>query len=275
MSKPIESVKSVDPAWEHMQSEARDMARKEPVLGGLIYATLLNHDSLSEALSFHLARKLASAEVSTMALREVFEEAYEADESILEAFRADLAAVYDRDPACFSIIQPFLFFKGFNALQSHRIAHWLWNEDRKPMALFIQSRVSELWGVDIHPAAKFGKAIMIDHATGVVIGETAVVGDDVSMLHGVNLGGTGKESGDRHPKVGRGVLLGADCKILGNIKIGDCARVGGGSVVLHEVPANCTVAGVPAKVVGCAGCAEPSRSMNQIIDDEQEDGGGI
>ncbi|MCE8000106.1 MAG: serine O-acetyltransferase [Rhodobiaceae bacterium] len=275
MSKPIENVKLVDPVWDRMRNEARDMAAAEPVLASFIFATVLNHDALPEVLSFHLARKLANAEVSAMVLREVFEDAYEADPSIIEAFRADTVAVFDRDPACDSYLQPLLFFKGFNSLQAHRIAHWLWTQDRKPMALFIQSRVSELFAVDIHPAAKFGKAIMMDHATGVVIGETAVVGDDVSMLHGVNLGGTGKETGDRHPKVGRGVLLGADCKVLGNLTIGDCARVGAGSVVLADVPANCTVAGVPAKVVGCAGCDEPSRAMNQIIEENGKDGEGI
>lgn len=272
MSKPAESVKVVDPVWDRMRREAKEMADQEPVLASFIFATVLNHDALAEVLSFHLARKLASAEVSAMVLREVFEDAYEADPSIIDAFRADTVAVYDRDPACDSYLQPLLFFKGFNSLQAHRLAHWLWTQDRRAMALFIQSRVSELFAVDIHPAARVGKAIMMDHATGIVIGETAVVGDDVSMLHGVNLGGTGKEGGDRHPKIGRGVLLGADSKILGNLKIGDCARVGAGSVVLADVPANCTVAGVPAKVVGCAGCDEPSRAMNQIIENE-EDGG--
>jgi serine O-acetyltransferase len=275
MSKPIENVKLVDPVWDRMRTEARDMANEEPVLASFIFATVLNHDALPEVLSFHLARKLANAEVSAMVLREVFEDAYEADPSIIAAFRADTVAVYDRDPACDSYLQPLLFFKGFISLQAHRIAHWLWGQGRKPMAHFIQSRVSELFAVDIHPAAQFGKAIMIDHATGVVVGETAVVGDDVSMLHGVNLGGTGKEAGDRHPKVGRGVLLGADCKVLGNLTIGDCARVGAGSVVLADVPTNCTVAGVPAKVVGCAGCDEPSRAMNQIIEEDGTNGDGI
>jgi serine O-acetyltransferase len=275
MSKPIEKLKLVDPVWDRMRSEARNMANEEPVLASFIFATVLNHDALPEVLSFHLARKLANAEVSAMVLREVFEDAYEADLSIIEAFRADTVAVYDRDPACDSYLQPLLFFKGFISLQAHRIAHWLWKQGRKPMAHFIQSRVSELFAVDIHPAAQFGKAIMMDHATGVVIGETAVVGDDVSMMHGVNLGGTGKETGDRHPKVGRGVLLGADSKILGNLTIGDCARVGAGSVVLADVPANCTVAGVPAKVVGCAGCDEPSRAMNQIIEEDGKNGDGI
>ncbi|PCJ71727.1 MAG: serine O-acetyltransferase [Rhodobiaceae bacterium] len=275
MSKPIEAVKAIDPVWDRMRREASEMAAHEPVLASSIFATILNHDSLEEVLSFHLARKLANVEVTAMGLREVFEDAYEAEPGIIDAFRADIVAVFDRDPACDSYLQPLLFFKGFNSLQAHRLAHWLWGQNRRPMALFIQSRVSELFAVDIHPAAKFGKAIMMDHGTGVVIGETAVVGDDVSLLHGVNLGGTGKETGDRHPKVGRGVLLGADSKILGNITIGECARVGAGSVVLRDVPANCTVAGVPAKVIGCAGCDEPSRAMNQIIEEDGEDGGGI
>ncbi len=274
MPTPAEKVKIVDPVWDRMRREAKDMAASEPVPASFIFATVLNHDRLEEVLSFHLARKLSSAEVSAMVLREVFEDAFEADPSIIDAFRADTMAVFDRDPACDAYLQPLLFFKGFNSIQAHRIAHWLWNEDRKAMALFIQSRVSELYGVDIHPAARIGKAIMMDHATGVVVGETAVIGDDVSMLHGVTLGGTGKTNGDRHPKVGRGVLLGADSKVIGNITIGDCARVASGSVVLADVPANCTVAGVPAKVVGCAGCPEPSRAMNQIIEDKDEDTDG-
>lgn len=270
MSRPIEQVESCDPIWQRLQEEAREMAASEPVLASYIYGTVLNHDSFDEMLSFHVARKLSSEEVSAMVLREVFEDVLKANPDIAAACRADMSAVFDRDPACHAYIQPLLFFKGFNAIQAHRFAHDLWSSGRKAMALFIQSRVSELFAVDIHPAARFGRGIMMDHATGVVIGETAVVGDDVSMLHGVNLGGTGKESGDRHPKVGNGVLLGADAKILGNLTIGDCARVGAGSVVLQDVPANCTVAGIPAKVVGCAGCERPSRAMDHVIREEDK-----
>jgi serine O-acetyltransferase len=179
--------------------------------------------------------------------------------------RADLSAVFERDPACHTYAQAFLFFKGFHALQSHRIAHWLYKHDRAPFAYFIQSRMSELFAVDIHPNAKIGRGIFMDHATGIVIGETAVVDDDVSMLHGVTLGGTGKEHEDRHPKIRRGVLLGAGAKVLGNIEVGEYSRVAAGSVVLKPVPANCTVAGVPAKTVGCAGCDRPSQAMDHVI----------
>ena len=182
-----------------------------------------------------------------------------------EAVRADLSAVFQRDPACHSYAQAFLFFKGFHALESYRVAHYLWTHRRQTMALFIQNRMSDLFAVDIHPAAKLGRGIMIDHATGVVIGETAVVGDDVSMLHGVTLGGTGKQDEDRHPKVGRGVLLSTGAKVLGNIHVGNCSRIAAGSVVLADVPPHMTVAGVPARVVGPAGCAEPARSMDQSI----------
>lgn len=267
MSKVVENIKSVDPVWDRLCDEAREIAAQEPVMSSYVYSTVLNHDSFDEMMSFHLARKLANEDLNAMVLREVFEDAFNADPEISNSVRADLVAVFDRDPACLSYIQPLLFFKGFNAVQSHRLAHWLWQEKRATMAFYIQSRVSELFAVDIHPAAVLGKGLMMDHATGVVIGETAVVGNDVSMLHGVNLGGTGKVDGDRHPKVGNGVLLGADSKILGNLIIGDCARVGAGSVVLADVPPNCTVAGVPAKVVGCAGCDQPARAMDHMIRD--------
>jgi serine O-acetyltransferase len=179
--------------------------------------------------------------------------------------------VFERDPACHSYVQAFLFYKGFHALQCHRIAHWLWLQDRTPIAHLLQSRVSELFAVDIHPAARIGRGIMMDHATGIVIGETAVVEDDVSMLHGVTLGGSGKEKGDRHPKVRRGVLLSAGAKVLGNIEIGEYSRVGAGSVVLRAVPANCTVAGVPARVIACAGSERPSQTMDQLIEAFESD----
>ena len=177
--------------------------------------------------------------------------------------RADLSAVFDRDPACNSYLEPFLYFKGFQALQAYRVAHWLWSNGRRALALYVQSRTSEVYGVDIHPAARIGRGILIDHATSVVVGETAVIEDEVSLLHGVTLGGTGKETGDRHPKVRRGALIGANATILGNIEIGQCSRVGAGSVVLRDVPPNTTVAGVPAKVVGEAGCERPALAMDQ------------
>jgi serine O-acetyltransferase len=199
-------------------------------------------------------------------VREIFQEAFMADTKIGASVRADLSAVFERDPACHSYVQAFLFFKGFHALQCYRIAHWLWLHGRKPMALFFQNRVSDLFAVDIHPAARIGRGIMMDHATGIVIGETALVEDDVSMLHGVTLGGTGKEEGDRHPKIRRGVLLSAGAKVLGNIEVGEYSRVGAGSLVLKPVPPHCTVAGVPAKPVGGKCPDRPSQEMDQLIE---------
>lgn len=200
-----------------------------------------------------------------MQLRELFDEALKADASLGESTRADIVAYYERDPACSTYIQPFLYFKGFHALQAYRVAHWLWGQGRKAIALFLQNRISDLFAVDIHPAARLGRGIFIDHATGIVIGETAVVGDNVSMLHSVTLGGTGKEEEDRHPKIGNGVLIGAGAKVLGNIRVGNCSRIAAGSVVLQDVPACKTVAGVPARIVGEAGCAQPSVSMDQLL----------
>ena len=188
------------------------------------------------------------------------------------ALRADLVAVYDRDPACSRFIEPVLYFKGFHAIQTHRLAHWLMARAGSDFAFYLQSKASEVFQVDINPAVPMGKGIFIDHATGVVVGETAVIEDDVSILQNVTLGGTGKETGDRHPKIRRGVLIGAGAKILGNIEVGSCSRVAAGSVVLKPVPAHATVAGVPAKVVGQAGCAEPARSMDQVLRDSESDG---
>ena len=257
-----------DPIWSVLRAQATELAQKEPSLASLVHATILNHEQLEDALSYHLARKIGSEEVSAMLAREIFEEALDADAEIGAAARADLSAVFERDPACHSYAEAFLLFKGFHALQCHRIAHWLWLQNRTALAHFLQSRVSELFAVDIHPAARIGRGIMMDHATGIVIGETAVVEDDVSMLHGVTLGGSGKEQGDRHPKIRRGVLLSAGAKVLGNIEVGENSRVGAGSVVIHSVPANCTVAGVPARVIGCAGSERPSQTMDQCIDAE-------
>jgi serine O-acetyltransferase len=197
----------------------------------------------------------------------VAEDAYAADPSILIQVEADLRAVFERDPACKGYLQPFLFFKGFQALQTYRVAHWLWSQGRETLAFYLQSRSSELFQVDIHPAAQIGAGVFIDHGTGVTIGETAVVGDDVSMLHGVTLGGTSAEGGDRHPKIGKGVLLGAGAKVIGNIAIGDYAKIAAGSVVLKPVPAGCTAAGVPARLVNCPTCEEPARSMDQTLGD--------
>jgi serine O-acetyltransferase len=202
-----------------------------------------------------------------MSLRDICEEAYEKDPTLVEIAEADLKAVFERDPACKGYVQPFLFFKGFLALQTQRVAHWLWGEERETLAFYLQSRMSELFQVDIHPATRIGRGVFIDHGTGIVIGETAVIGDDVSMLQGVTLGGTGAERGDRHPKIGKGVLLGAGAKVLGNLKIGDYAKIASGSVVLRDVPAGCTAAGVPARLVNCPTCEEPARSMDHTLAD--------
>jgi serine O-acetyltransferase len=263
--RAAENIASCDPIWTALRSEAERLAESEPELSSFAHATILKHDRLEEAISYLLAKKIGGDDLSPMQVHEIFEEAFAADRTIGEAVRADLSAVYERDPACHSYVQAFLFFKGFHSLESHRIAHWLWKGGRHWMAYFFQNRVSDLFAADIHPAAPFGRGIFVDHATGIVIGETAVVEDDVSMLHGVNLGGTGKETGDRHPKVRRGVLIGAGAKILGNIEIGEYSRVGSGSVVLKPVPPRTTVAGVPARVIGKAGSERPSQEMDQCL----------
>jgi serine O-acetyltransferase len=267
MAVSAEKLAKCDPVWSAMRDQAQELAEREPALASFIHASVLNHDRLEHALSYHLAKKIGGDDVSPMLALENFNQAIAADAEIGPAVRADLVAVYDRDPACHSYVQAFLFFKGFHALECHRISHWLWGEGREGMALFFQSRISELFDVDIHPAARLGRGIMIDHATGVVIGETAVVEDDVSIMHGVTLGGTGKEGGDRHPKIRRGVLLSMGAKILGNIEIGEYSRVGASSVVLRSVPPGCTAVGVPAKLVNCAGAERPSHEMNQVIDE--------
>ncbi|MGR3290558.1 MAG: serine O-acetyltransferase [Paracoccaceae bacterium] len=258
---------SVDPVWTQIQQEGEQALKDEPHLGGLFHASVLHHDTLEAALAFRFAQKLASNEMSEQLMREIADEAYESDPTIGEKVRADLVAVLDRDPACHRYLQPLLFFKGFQAIQAYRVAHWLWENGHTDLSYFIQMRVSEQFGVDIHPAARVGRGIMVDHAHSIVIGETAVVGDNVSMLHSVTLGGTGKEDHIRHPNIGDGVMLGAGAKVLGNIKVGNCSRVAAGSVVLRDVPPNKTVAGVPAKIVGEAGCAQPSQKMDQGLED--------
>ena len=267
MAETSAKITPLDPVWQRVREEAFDMVRSEPLLGGLIHSSLLHHPSLERALAYRFSLKLASGEMSEQILREIADEAYSSDAALGQSARADVTAVYDRDPACLRFIQPILFFKGYQAIQAYRIGHWLWTNGRRDMAYFVQMRVSEVFGVDIHPNAKIGKGIMIDHAHSIVIGETAVVGDNVSMLHSVTLGGTGKEDGDRHPKIGDGVMIGAGAKVLGNIHVGHCSRIAAGSVVLHDVPHNTTVAGVPARVVGEAGCAQPALSMDQLLDD--------
>lgn len=255
----------VDPVWHRITDEATEAVRKEPLMGGLVHSCVLHHRSLEHALAYRVAQKLASGEMSEQILREIADEAFVSDPSIGHAARADIVAVFDRDPACHRFLQPLLYFKGFQAVQAYRIGHWLWQEGRCDFAYLIQMRVSEVFGIDIHPAARIGQGIMIDHAHSIVIGETAVVGDNVSMLHSVTLGGTGKEEEDRHPKIGNGVLIGAGAKVLGNIRIGDCSRIAAGSVVLEDVPECKTVAGVPARIVGEAGCDQPSLSMDQLL----------
>lgn len=257
---------AVDPLWRVIREEVADEAACEPLLASFLYATVLNHKSLEDALAFLLAGKVESTVLPSMLIRELITDALEADSSIGGAVRADLQAVRDRDPAAHHYSRPFLFFKGFHALQIYRVAHWLWRNGREALALFLQSRTTEVFGVDIHPAARIGNGIMIDHATGVVVGETAVIEDNVSMLHGVTLGGTGKETGDRHPKVRKGVLIGAGAEILGNVEIGEGAKIGAGSVVLDNVPPHVTVAGVPAVIVGAADSDMPSMSMNHRLD---------
>jgi serine O-acetyltransferase len=266
-----EKFATCDPVWAALREEAVRLASAEPALASFVHATVLNNERLEEALSYHLAQKLGNDDVGAMQVRFVFEQAF-ADAPVLgDDVRADLSAIFERDPAVNSYVEPFLFFKGFHALQAYRVTHWLWGRGRRAMALHFQSRISEVFGVDIHPAARIGRGVMIDHGTGVVIGETAIVEDDVSMLHGVTLGGTGKDQGDRHPKVRRGVMIGASATVLGNIEVGAYSRVGAGSVVLAAVPARCTVAGVPAKVIGCAGCDKPAHEMNQLIEDYNGD----
>lgn len=259
------NIQSIDPVWEQIQDEARQAVLDEPLVGGFVHACILHHKSLEKALSYRVAAKLASNEMSMVVVREIVEEAYAAEPALVAASRADLVAIFERDPACHRLLQPILYFKGYQAIQAYRIGHYLWTQGHKDLAYFFQMRVSEIFGVDIHPAAKIGRGIMIDHAHSIVIGETAVVGDNVSMLHSVTLGGTGKEEEDRHPKIGNGVLIGAGAKVLGNIRVGHCSRIAAGSVVLQDVPECKTVAGIPAKIVGEAGCDQPAVSMNHML----------
>lgn len=258
-----------DPIWDRIREETRVVAAGEPILASFLHATILHHEELECALSFHLANQLDSPSAPSMMLREVILEAFQDDLSIRCAIRDDLVAVLERDSACNDYHLPFLYFKGFHALQTHRVAHWLWTHDRRSLALFLQSRMSQKFGVDIHPAARFGHGVMLDHGTGLVVGETAVVGNQVSILQSVTLGGTGKEHGDRHPKIDDGVLISAGAKILGNIRVGEGAKVGAGSVVLKDVAPHTTVAGVPAKVVGNPMTELPALSMDHAIPETQ------
>jgi serine O-acetyltransferase len=265
------TVEALDPIWKQLRGEAEAVVANEPALAGFVYTTILNHARLEDAVAHRIADRLDSPTVDTGVIGRAFGAMAESSRDYSVALRADLVAVYDRDPACNRFIEPVLYFKGFHAIETHRLAHWLYRSGQQDLAYYLQSRASEVFQVDINPAVPIGKGIFIDHATGVVIGATAVIEDDVSILQNVTLGGTGKEKGDRHPKIRRGVLIGAGAKILGNIEIGQCSRVAAGSVVLKPVPAHATVAGVPAKVVGQAGCAEPSRSMDQMLRDGDPD----
>ncbi len=261
---------TVDPIWQSVREEARAIVESDPLLATFIHSTVLYQKRLEDAVVSRIADRLHSREFPDDLIRQVFEEMLDDWPEWAGILRIDMAAVYDRDPACERYIEPLLYFKGFHAIQTHRLAHWCWNKGRRDFALYLQSRSSQVFQTDINPAAKMGKGIFLDHATGVVIGATATIGDDVSILHGVTLGGTGKECGDRHPKIGSGVLLGAGATVLGNISVGKCSRIAAGSLVVKPVPNNVTVAGVPARVVGVAGCAEPSRAMNQVLADERE-----
>ncbi len=256
---------AADPLWSRVRSEAEAIVRQEPQIAPFIRAAVLDQDSLDDAIVDRISQRLDHPEVPAATIAEAFADALRDSPGIGEAFRADIIATYDRDPATTRFIDPVLYFKGFHAIQTHRLAHWLWHRHRRDLALYLQSRSSAAFQTDIHPAARIGRGIFLDHATGLVVGETAAIADDVSLLHGVTLGGTGSENGDRHPKIGKGVLIGAGAKILGNIEIGHCARIAAGSVVIKPVPHNVTVAGVPARVVGEAGCAEPSRTMDQML----------
>jgi serine O-acetyltransferase len=264
---PVKAIDKVDPVWSRIRNEAEDIVRREPEVAAFIYSSVLHHDRLETAVVHRVAERLNHHDVPGELIRQAYTDALEDAPQIGDAFRADLVATVDRDPATDRFVEPLLYFKGFHAIQTHRLAHWLWSKGRKDFAYYLQSRSSAVFQCDVHPAARIGRGIFLDHATGLVIGETALVEDDVSMLQDVTLGGTGKEEGDRHPKIRQGVLIGAGAKILGNIEVGHCSRVAAGSVVLKSVPNNVTVAGVPAKVIGEATCAEPSRTMDQMLYD--------
>lgn len=259
------TLQPVDPIWTSVRAEAEEAVEQDPVLAAFLYATILNHDTLEEAVIHRLAERLAHQDLGADLIRQTFMAMARDNPDWSNTVRTDIQAYYDRDPACDRFMMPVLYFKGFHAIQTHRLAHWLWNRGRKDFALYLQSRSSSVFQTDINPASRIGKGIFLDHATGLVVGATAVIEDDVSILQGVTLGGTGKESGDRHPKIRYGVLIGAGAKILGNIEIGHCSKIAAGSVVLAPVPHNKTVAGVPARVVGETGCDQPSRVMDQYL----------
>lgn len=256
-----------DALWLQLRAEAEEAYERSPKLAPLFFDSILNQPDFEAAVFHRVAARLKNDVISLPVIVQGFSRAYATDRTIGEALRADILAVFDRDPACERLIEPFLYFKGFHAIQAHRLNHWLWHNGDRDFALYLQSRSSEVFQTDIHPAAKMGRGIFLDHATGLVVGETAVIDDDVSLLQHVTLGGTGKESGDRHPKIRKGVVIGAAAKILGNIEVGEHARIAAGSVVLKPVPAHATVAGVPARVMHIAASDEPSRVMDQVLSD--------
>lgn len=255
--------------WEQLRTEAEQVIKKEPLLASYVYACVLNHDSLASSLGFILANKLSDGVMPAVTVQELYESASTASEEIIEKAEADIVAVYERDAATCSYLPVILYLKGFQSIQVHRLAHYLWLTGRKELAMFFQSRNSEVFGVDIHPACIMGKGIMFDHATGIVIGETSVIDDNVSILQQVTLGGTGNEQGDRHPKIKSGVLISAGAKVLGNITIGESAKIGAGSVVLQDVAPHCTVVGIPARVVGEPCKESPAQTMNQNFPEDE------
>jgi serine O-acetyltransferase len=264
-SRATARLSAVDPIWSALRDEASAVLHAEPALGGFVHATVLAHDRLEDSVCHRLAQRLNHSDVDAGLIAKTFDQVLASKPELGDMFRADLQAVYDRDPAVDRYLEPLLYFKGYHALVTHRFAHELWSTGRKDFALYLQSQSSRIFAVDIHPGARIGRGIMLDHATAIVIGETAVVGDNCSLLHGVTLGGNGKDQGDRHPKIGKNVLLAAGAKVLGNIRVGDCSKVAAGSVVLQDVPANKTVAGVPAKIVGDSNCPEPAMTMDQRL----------
>ncbi len=268
----FDALASVDPIWSAVRADAEEIVRSEPAMASFVHGTVLNQSRLEDAVAHRIAQRIGDHAVAPELVVSAFEEALADDAAFREAIRVDLAAVYDRDPACHRYIEPVLYFKGFHAIETHRLAHWLWKRGRRDFAYYLQSRSSEVFQTDINPAVRIGKGIFLDHATGLVVGETAVIEDNVSILQDVTLGGTGKEDGDRHPKIRQGVLIGAGAKILGNIEVGRCSKVAAGSVVVKAVPAHSTVAGVPAHVIGEAGCREPARSMDQMVADSANSG---
>ncbi|HEX2939493.1 MAG TPA: serine O-acetyltransferase [Rhodopila sp.] len=264
---PDQAASITDALWARLRKEAEEACAREPHIAPLFYDAILNQPDFETAVFHRVATRLKNDVIALPLLLQAFDRASAEDGCIIEAIKADIVAVLERDPACNRLVEPLLYFKGFHALQAHRLSHWLWHHNERDFALYLQSRMSEVFQTDIHPAATFGRGIFLDHATGLVVGETAVIGDDVSMLHNVTLGGTGKQPGDRHPKIRRGVVIGAAAKVLGNIEVGEHARIAAGSVVLKPVPAHATVAGVPAKVMYIAARDEPARSMDQTLSD--------